>query len=84
MGDGWGNGKDKITGKINRAGVGIEKMKRDYHDMGAHETGKNHKRDLRETGKYELWANSGKQRTMPMHGIAGTGGTDAWVRYGTG
>ena len=33
----------------------------------AHETGKNHKRDPRETGKYELWANSGKQRTMPAN-----------------
>ena len=33
----------------------------------AHETGKNHKRDTRETGKYELWANSGKQRLMPAN-----------------
>ena len=39
----------------------------------AHKTGKPHKRDPRETGKYELWANSGKQRTMTMQGIAGTG-----------
>ena len=40
-----------------------------------------HKRDPRVTDKYELWANSSKQRTMPMHGIAGTGGAQAWVRY---
>ena len=39
MGDGRGNGKNKMTGKMNRAGVGIEKMKRDYHDM-EHGTGK--------------------------------------------
>ena len=26
----------------------------------------------RETAKHELWANSGKQRTMPSHGLAGT------------
>ena len=73
---------------MNRAGVWIEKTKGTIMiwDMGqeniklnggneAHEMGKNHKRDLCETGKYELWANSGKQRTMPRHGIVGTGGT---------
>ena len=39
----------------------------------AHKTEKKHKRDPRETGKYELLANSDQQRTMPMQGIAGTG-----------
>ena len=39
MGDGRGNGKNKMTGKINRAGVEIEKMKRNYHYIG-HGTGK--------------------------------------------
>ena len=39
----------------------------------AHETEKNHKRDPRETGKYELLANIGKKRTMSMQGIAETG-----------
>ena len=39
MGDGRGNGKNVMTGKMNRAGVGIEKMKKDYHDIG-HGTGK--------------------------------------------
>ena len=33
MGDGRENGKNKM-GKMKMAGVGIEKMKRDYHDMG--------------------------------------------------
>ena len=43
----------------------------------AHETGKPHKRDPRETGKYELLANIGKKRTMPRQGIAGTGDREA-------
>ena len=38
MGDGRGNGKNKMTGKMNKAGVGIEQMKRVYHDM-EHGTG---------------------------------------------
>ena len=52
--------------------MGQENIKLNGGDQ-AHKTGKTHKRDPRETGKYELWANSGKQRTMPMQGIAGTG-----------
>ena len=39
----------------------------------AHKRKKKKKRDPRETGKYELWVNSGNQRRMPMQGIAGTG-----------
>ena len=31
MGTGGGTAKIKKTGKVNRAGVGIEKMKRDYY-----------------------------------------------------